>query len=97
MKRLFSLLVLLAVMAFGVAVAIVNAEPVEFNYYYGTITQPLSVLLVGAFALGVILSILINSLVILGLKRKLRRAERLLHAAEQSETHSVVAVESNDK
>lgn len=96
MKRLFSFLILLAFMLLGVAVAIVNAEPVVFNYYYGTLTQPLSVLLVGAFAIGAILAILINSLVVLGLKRKLRRAERLLQAAEHSVNHSVAAVEVNE-
>ena len=97
MKRLLSFLIQLAFMALGVAIAIVNAEPVVFNYYYGTITQPLSVLLVGAFAIGAILVILLNSLVMLGLKRKLRRAERSLQAAEHSVSHSVAAVETNEK
>jgi putative membrane protein len=96
MKRLLSLLVLLAFMALGVAVAIVNAEPVNFNFYFGTITQALSVLLVGAFTMGTIVAILINSLVILGLKRKLRRVERLLKAAENSISHSVTSGEINE-
>ena len=93
MKRLFSILFLLAFMALGVALAIVNAEPVEFNYYYGAMTQPLSVLLVGAFAMGALLSMLINSLVVLGLKRKLHRVERMRQAAE----NSVTVLESNEK
>ncbi len=93
MKRLFGILILLIFMALGVAFAIVNAEPVEFNYYYGTMTQPLSILLVGAFTIGALLAIFINFLVILGLKRKLHKAERMLHSSE----NTVTAFERNEK
>lgn len=86
MKRLLSILILLVFITLGIAVAIVNTEPVVFNYYFGSMTQPLSVLLAGAFILGALLAILINSLVIFGLKRKLRKTERLLHTAENTVT-----------
>jgi len=94
MKRLISIVILLLFMGFGVAIAIVNAEEVVFNYYYGSITQPLSILLVGAIMVGAILATLINSLVILSLRHQLRRAQRLAKKAEES---SVTLIEASDK
>ena len=94
MKRLFSIIILLLFMAFGVAIAIVNAEEVVFNYYYGSITQPLSILLVGAIMLGAILATIIHSFVILNLRHQLRRAQRMANKTEES---SVTLIESNNK
>ena len=94
MKRLLSIVILLLFMGFGVAIAIVNAEEVVFNYYYGSITQPLSILLVAAIMIGAILATLVNSLVILSLRHQLRRAQRLVKKAEES---SVTLIEASDK
>ena len=93
MKRLFSILILLLFMAFGVAIAIVNADEVVFNYYYGSVTQPLSILLVGAIICGAILATLINSLVILSLRHQVRRAQRQLKKYDEN---SVTLIESSD-
>ncbi|MCU7938584.1 MAG: LapA family protein [gamma proteobacterium symbiont of Bathyaustriella thionipta] len=93
MKRLFSILILLLFMAFGVAIAIVNAEEVVFNYYYGSVTQPLSILLVGAIMVGAILATLINSLVILSLRHQVRRAQRQLKKLDEN---SVTLIESSE-
>ena len=94
MKRLFSIIILLIFMAFGVAIAIVNAEEVVFNFYYGSVTQPLSILLVGAIMVGALLATFINSMVILSLRHQVRRAQRQL---KQSEENSVTLIESSDK
>ncbi len=93
MKRLFSILVLLLFMTFGVAIAIVNADEVVFNYYYGSVTQPLSILLVGAIIFGAVLATLINSLVILSLRHQVRRAQRQLKKYDEN---SVTLIESSD-
>lgn len=93
MKRLFSILILLLFMAFGVAIAIVNADEVVFNYYYGSISQPLSILLVGAIMLGALLATLINSLVILNLRHQVRRAQRQLKKLDEN---SVTLIESSE-
>lgn len=84
MKRLFSILILLLFMAFGVAIAIVNADIVVFNYYYGSVSQPLSILLVGAIMIGAILATLINSLVIISLRHQVRRAQRQLRKSDDN-------------
>jgi uncharacterized integral membrane protein len=85
-------------MAFGVAIAIVNAEEVIFNFYYGSVTQPLSILLVGAMMIGALLATLINSMVILGLRHQVRRAQRqIVNLEEKSKENSVTLIESSDK
>ncbi len=94
MKRLFSILILFIFMGFGVAIAIVNAEEVVFNFYYGSITQPLSILLVGAIMVGALLATIINSMVIFSLRHQLRRAQRQL---KKSDENSVTLIESADK
>ena len=94
MKRLFSIIILLIFMAFGVAIAIVNAEEVVFNFYYGSVTQPLSILLVGAIMVGALLATFINSMVILSLRHQVRRAQRQL---KQAEENSVTLIESADR
>lgn len=94
MKRLFSIIILLIFMAFGVAIAIVNAEEVVFNFYYGSVTQPLSILLVGAIMVGALFATFINSMVILSLRHQVRRAQRQL---KQAEENSVTLIESTDR
>ncbi|WP_198265546.1 LapA family protein [sulfur-oxidizing endosymbiont of Gigantopelta aegis] len=94
MKRLFSILVLLIFMAFGVAIAIVNAEPVQFNFYYGSMTQPLSILLVGAIMIGALLATIINSMVIFSLRHQVRRAQRQLKKVDEK---SVTVLQAPEK
>ncbi len=77
-------------MAFGVAIAIVNANEVVFNYYYGSVTQPLSILLVGAILIGALLATLVNSLVILGLRHQVRRAQRQLKKLADNSSGTLV-------
>jgi putative membrane protein len=90
MKRLISIIILLLFMAFGVAIAIVNANEVVFNYYYGSVTQPLSILLVGAILIGALLATLVNSLVILGLRHQVRRTQRQLKKLEENSNSSTL-------
>lgn len=98
MKRLLSIIILLIFMAFGVAIAIVNADEVVFNFYYGSVTQPLSILLVGAIMVGALLATLINSIVILSLRHQVRRAQRQLSKIdEKSKESSMTLIESPDK
>ncbi len=81
-------------MAIGVAIAIANADEVVFNFYYGSITQPLSILLVGAIMTGAVLATIINSLVIISLRHQLHRAQRQIKKAEEN---SVTLIEASDK
>ncbi len=57
--KLISFITILAVCIFAVALAMVNTETVNFNYYIHQVKIPLSLLLVFSFITGVIISYLI--------------------------------------
>jgi putative membrane protein len=53
--RFLKLIFILLIMMIGAAFAVMNAEAVRLNYYFGVEELPLSVILVAALALGAIL------------------------------------------
>ncbi|EKE00662.1 MAG: putative membrane protein [uncultured bacterium] len=57
--RIVSYLILLVIMLIGLTFASLNAVPVIFNYYIGSKTITLSLLLVFAFGAGVFLGLLV--------------------------------------
>lgn len=58
--RLFSILFLLIIIIFGLTFAVLNANPVSFNYYLGTRQISLSLLLIYALGIGIILGFLVS-------------------------------------
>ena len=56
--RFLKLIFILLIMMIGAAVAVMNAETVRLNYYFGVKELPLSVILVAAVGLGAILGVL---------------------------------------
>ena len=81
--RFLKLLLILLIMMFGAAFAVMNAEPVNLNYYFGSRELPLSVVLVGAVIVGVVLGALAGlgrtaqlKRKVTGLRRELRLAAR---------------------
>ena len=78
--RFFKLLFILLVMLVGAAFAVMNAENVNLNYYFGSTVLPLSVVLVGAVCFGALLGILAGLGCLASLKHEkanLRREARL--------------------
>lgn len=78
--RFIKLIFILLIMMIGAAFAVMNAEPVMLNYYFGTSEFPLSVILVGAITLGAVLGILASLSGALRLRREnmnLRHKARL--------------------
>jgi len=78
--RFFKLLFILLVMLVGAAFAVMNAENVNLNYYFGSTVLPLSVVLVGAVCFGAVLGILAGLGGLASLKHEntsLRREARL--------------------
>ena len=53
--RLIRLILFLLVMLVGAVLAVMNADLVNLNYYFGSRELPLSVLLVGAVFVGAVL------------------------------------------
>lgn len=56
--RFLKLIFIFIIMVIGAALAVMNAESVQLNYYFGSIQLPLSVILVGAIAAGSVLGLL---------------------------------------
>lgn len=76
--RLITLLLFLIVAALGTLFAVLNAAPVPFDYYLGQGEFPLSLLLVVVLATGILLGILSALPMLLSLRLRLRRAEKMM-------------------
>lgn len=68
--RIVNYLFLVFIILVGVTFALLNAKGVDLNYYFGTIRIPLSLLLVESFALGILITLIVNFVVYIKLKRK---------------------------
>ena len=78
--RLIRMILFLLVMLAGVALAVMNADLVNLNYYFGSRELPLSVLLVSAVFVGAVLGMVAGLGGMMRIKREnanLRRQARL--------------------
>ncbi|PLY16800.1 MAG: DUF1049 domain-containing protein [Sedimenticola sp.] len=78
--RFLKLIFIFLIMIIGAALAVMNADPVQLNYYFGSIQLPLSVVLVGSIAAGAVLGLLATLAGFFRLKRQnveLRRKAKL--------------------
>ncbi len=82
MIRVLIIGVVLAVLVLGVAIGFFNAQPVTFNYLAGSVQLPLIALVMGEFFLVGLLTALLCSSRILGLKGEIRRLRRQLKDAQ---------------
>jgi len=83
MMRIVALLVLLLVIALGLTFSVMNAEPVNLDYYFGSAAIPLALLLVAAVVLGALLGVIASLGVIFRLKRDNNRLRRGVRLAEK--------------
>ena len=82
MLRIFILILLVLVFGTGVVIGFYNAQPVVFNYLFGSMQMPLIALIAGEFIVAVALTLLMVGTRILGLKAEARRLRKQLVAAE---------------
>lgn len=68
--RIINLIILVLVMVVGAVFAVLNAESVHFNYYFGSIDLPLSVLLVAFLFSGALLGAIVSFFARLSLKQE---------------------------
>ena len=83
MLRLLGFVLLFALVVLGLSFAVLNAEPVQFNYYLGTIEVPLSLALVCALAGGAVLGILVSMGMLVGQKRRILQLEKKVQITEK--------------
>jgi putative membrane protein len=84
---IFKFLILLTVVALGAGLAALNAEPVRFDYYFAVVRLPLSLILVGALAIGALLGVLAGLSVALEVRRENARLRRKARVTEQEITN----------
>ncbi|TVO75920.1 LapA family protein [Sedimenticola selenatireducens] len=68
--RFLKLIFIFLIMMIGAAFAVMNADTVKLNYYFGVQELPLSVILVGAIGVGALLGVLATLVGSLKLKRE---------------------------
>ncbi len=83
MKRIIFLLFFLAVLAVGLAFAVINIEPVKVNYYLGSVEMPLALLIVLSIAAGGLLGVLATMGKIVGARGEAVRLRRSLNGVQK--------------
>ncbi|HET8882690.1 MAG TPA: LapA family protein [Solimonas sp.] len=82
MTRIVILVVLLVILVFGASVGYFNAQPVVFNYLFGTAEFPLIAVLIAAFSIGIVLTIAAVSGRLFTMRMELGRLRKQLREAE---------------
>lgn len=84
MKRLFYVVLGIAVLLFGLGFAYKNPQVVEFNYYFGLHWEaPLAQMLLVTFVVGAGVGILASLRMVIGMQRQLVLARREIRQMEQ--------------
>ncbi|HEC17733.1 MAG TPA: LapA family protein [Gammaproteobacteria bacterium] len=83
MKRIITFALLLLVALLGLSFALMNAEPVRLDYYFGTLQAPLSLVVVIALIIGAGLGVLASMGIVLSQKRELARLRKSAKITEQ--------------
>lgn len=79
----------------GSAFSVRNSHEVNFDYYIATVDIPLSVIMVGSFAIGVLLAIFAVSFMVMKYKIQLSSTRRKLRKLESK--HTEILSELNEK
>lgn len=80
--RIFSYITLFIILLLGITFASLNAETVTLNYYVGSKSMSLSLLLVIFLGVGVLLGLIVTIAPMLRLKNKNRRLKNQLKQLE---------------
>jgi len=83
MPKLIFTAVIFIIIILGVIFAVLNAEPVHLNFYFGSRQLPLSLALILATLVGALLGVLASMQVILKSKREVSRMRKAADMAEK--------------
>ena len=95
MVRIIKLIFILFVMVIAIAFAVMNEGMVNLNYYFGSRELPLSVVVVGALALGALMGFLASMGGNLRLRRENATLKHKSHLAAQ-EVNNLRAIPIKD-
>ncbi len=83
MKRIVIFALLLLVTLLGLSFALMNAESVQLNYYFGTLQAPLSLVVVLAIISGAGLGVLASLGIVVSQKRELAKQRKSAKIAKE--------------
>ncbi len=83
MRRIMTIIIFVIVFAVGAAFSAINTNPVIINYYLGTLTAPLSVVMILSIVAGIILGAVAIFASTLRLRYENRRLNKKLNVSEQ--------------
>jgi len=83
MRQILTIAIFITVFTIGAAFSAINTDPVAVNYYLGSITAPLSVIIVLSIVTGIILGAAIIFTRTLRLRYENRRLHKKLNVSEQ--------------
>ncbi len=83
MSRVITLVLIAVLVLLGLAFAVVNAKPVELNYFLDSREVPLAMVLVLTLIAGSLLGMLFSLGLVIRLKREALRLRRQIKQAEQ--------------
>jgi len=83
MRRIVTIAIFITVFAIGAAFSAINTDPIAINYYLGSMTAPLSVIVVLSIVTGIILGAAIIFTNTLRLRYENRRLQKKLTISEQ--------------
>jgi putative membrane protein len=83
MRRILTIIIFIIVFVVGIAFSAINNDPVTLNYYLGTLSIPLSIVVVISIILGLVLGALAIFMTSLQLRYENRRLHKKLETSEQ--------------
>ncbi len=96
MRRILTIAIFITVFATGAAFSAINTSPIAVNYYLGSITAPLSVIIILSIVTGIILGATIIFTGTLRLRYENRQLHKKLNVSEQ-EINSLRILPIKDK
>lgn len=83
MSKLMYTILVLVVILLGIIFAVLNAENVQLNYYFGSQELPLSLAMVMSMIVGAVLGVLASINLILRSRREISRLRKVSAMAEK--------------
>ena len=83
MVRIVYLIIFLILVVFGIVFAVLNADPVKLNYYFGSKEVALSLVLVLAMIVGAILGVIASASMIISNRREVIKLRKSVELAEK--------------
>lgn len=83
MVKIVYLFLFLVLVIFGIAFAVLNADPVQLNYYFGSKDVALSLVLVLAMIVGAVLGVIASAGMIISNRREVVKLRKAVQLAEK--------------